>query len=212
MRRHLRPLPRGPHALTREQVEQSQRERLFMAMIRSVAEKGYAQTSVADVLAASGVSRATFYALFNDKEDCFRAAYQRAAEQLAASLASGLQAMPAKRDPVAALEHVVELYLEVLASQPALARAFLVEVYAAGPRAIEQRQASLEAFVDLAALALHGETGQFGSAAEQRFAVKTLVHGVSSMVTGLVGVGQAEKLPGLRAPLIKLVKDLLRKK
>lgn len=211
---HLRPLPRGPHALSREEVAQSQRERLFIAMIESVAERGYAQTSVADVLTRSGVSRATFYELFTGKDDCFRAAYEKAAGQMAAALASGLHGMlnepaQASDDPLVRLERILGLYLDMLASQPAMARTFLVEVYAAGPLAIRQRQASLEAFIDLVALVLHDQNGLLGSAPEQRFAVKLLVHGVSSMVTGLIGTGQTERLPELRAPLMALASSLL---
>lgn len=209
-----RPLPRGPHALSREEVEQSQRQRLFMAMIETVAERGYAQTSVADVLARSGVSRATFYALFTDKDDCFRAAYEMAASQMAAALGSGLfsllnESETAPQDALERLDRILGLYLDMLAGQPAFARTFLVEVFAAGPVAIAQRQASLEAFVDLVAMVLDGRPGLLGSAPEQRFAVRMLVHGVSSMVTGLIGRGQTEKLPELKAPLMELAKSLL---
>jgi len=68
-------LPRGRHGLSRETVERSQRERLIAAMVRVTAAKGYASTSVADVLEMSGVGRASFYELFEDKEDCFLAAH-----------------------------------------------------------------------------------------------------------------------------------------
>lgn len=210
-----RPLPRGPHALTREEVAQSQRQRLFMAMIETVAERGYAQTSVADVLARSGVSRATFYELFTGKDDCFRAAYQKAAEQIAAALGSALYALlndeaeAAPQGALARLDRILGLYLEMLASQPAFARTFLVEVYAAGPAAIAQRQASLEAFIDLVAMVLDDRPGLLGSAPEQRFAVKMLVHGVSSMVTAMIGTGQTEQLPALKAPLLRLAESLL---
>lgn len=209
-----RPLPRGPHALSRDEVEQSQRQRLFMAMIETVAERGYAQTSVADVVARSGVSRATFYEFFTGKDDCFRAAYEMAASQMAQALGSGLFSLlndseAAAEDALARLDRILGLYLDMLAGQPAFARTFLVEVFAAGPVAIAQRQASLEAFVDLVAMVLDGRPGLLGSAPEQRFAVRMLVHGVSSMVTGMIGRGQTEKLPELKAPLMELAKSLL---
>ncbi len=209
-----RALPRGPHDLSREQVQQSQRERLFIAMIESVAEKGYAQTSVADVVSRSGVSRATFYELFKDKEDCFRATYQQAAEQVAVTLASGIMDFTGREfeGPQAALEKIDRLlaaYLDLLADQPAFAKAFLVEVYAAGPVAIRQRQDSLKAFIDMVAMVLH-DTDLFGRA-DKRFVIKTLVHAISSMVTQMVGVGEAERLPELREPIMQLVADLVRR-
>ena len=48
-----RALPRGPHQLSRDEVRRSQRERLLEAMTEAVAEKGYANTVVADVVARS---------------------------------------------------------------------------------------------------------------------------------------------------------------
>jgi AcrR family transcriptional regulator len=55
-----RTLSRGRHSPPREVVLVSQRERLLEAVVAAVAEKGYASTSVADVLRLARVSRATF--------------------------------------------------------------------------------------------------------------------------------------------------------
>lgn len=210
-----RALPRGPHGLSRQEVEQSQRARLLLAMVDALAEKGYAETSVADVLERSGVSRATFYTLFNDKEDCFRAAYETAAGQIATMMANGLRTqMPAapesgvRRDPLAVLDRVLTVYLDSLASHPSLARTFLVEVYAAGPKAIEQRRKSMETFVDLLMVALKDQRGLFGEGPDRRFAVTLLVNAVSSLVTNLAGAGEFGQLRELKEPLMRLAKRL----
>lgn len=63
-------LPRGRHGLPRELVTRSQRERLLAAVVRATAAKGYATTTVADVLEEAGVGRETFYELFDDKRAC----------------------------------------------------------------------------------------------------------------------------------------------
>ena len=60
----------------RTQTERNQRERLFAAMAATVAEKGYAATTVADLLDLSGVSRSSYYDHFSDKQDCFLAAVE----------------------------------------------------------------------------------------------------------------------------------------
>ena len=65
--RKLRPGP-GNRA---EEVAQSQRERVFGAMVVSVAERGYTATKVSDLAEISGVSSRTFYDLFGDKQNCF---------------------------------------------------------------------------------------------------------------------------------------------
>src|SRR3954462_7989346 len=54
----------------------SQRARIVEGMIQAVAEKGYAATTVADVVRAGRVSRGTFYAQFASKEECFLEAYK----------------------------------------------------------------------------------------------------------------------------------------
>ena len=117
----------------------SQRERLLNAMTEAVAEKGYAKTVVADVVSRSGVSRATFYKMFRDMDDCFRAAYESHADLVALVMNTGLDHLRTNPDaaPIEKLDQVLSLYLSSLAAAPALARVFLVEVYAAGPKLIE---------------------------------------------------------------------------
>jgi AcrR family transcriptional regulator len=179
-------------------------------MVEAVAEQGYVNTSVADVLARAGVSRATFYAQFRDKQDCFHAAYAAGIGLLTEAMSAELDRVRAAgvTDPLDRLDHLLGVYLDTLHGQPALARTFLIEVYAAGPEAIDLRRRSLERFVDLLAETHHGESGLLGTDPEQRFAAEALVGAVSSMVTNLVGVGDHDALPGLRAPLMRLARTL----
>ena len=208
-----RALPRGPHGLSREEVEESQRARLLQATTEAVAEQGYVKTTVADILARAGVSRATFYQLFRDKEDCFLAAYQANAELVTGAMTAELTRVreSGERDPLARLDRVLGVYLSALRGAPALARVFLVEVYAAGPVAIEQRRASLEGFVDIVAETHRGETGVLGTKVSQRFAAQSFVGAVSSLVTNAVGVGDMDELLRLRAPLMQLAAQITQK-
>jgi AcrR family transcriptional regulator len=208
-----RALPRGPHGLSREEVELSQRERLLQATTEVVAEQGYVKTTVADILGRAGVSRATFYQLFRDREDCFQAAYRANADLVAAVMAGELERVRAsgELDPLERLDRVLGVYLTALRNAPALARVFLVEVYAAGPAAIEQRRDSLEQFVDIVAETHRGETGVIGTKASQRFAAQAFVGAVSSLVTNAVGVGDTDSLPALRAPLMRLAAQITKK-
>src|SRR5947199_35458 len=63
-----RPLPRGPHGLERDVVLASQRGRMLASMADAVAAKGYAATTVADVVSGAGVLR-RFSQLFRDLHD-----------------------------------------------------------------------------------------------------------------------------------------------
>src|SRR5947207_10643268 len=84
----MTPLPRGRHGLSREEVAASQRLRLVRAMAEVMAEKGYARTSVADVLGRARVSRETFYELFGSKEECFMSAFEQAYGRILDALSS----------------------------------------------------------------------------------------------------------------------------
>ena len=64
----------------RDEAERNQRERLFAAMVATVAEKGYEATTVADLVELSGVSRSAFYRHFDDKQACFLAAVEAMVE------------------------------------------------------------------------------------------------------------------------------------
>ena len=208
-----RALPRGPHRLSREEVELSQRARLLEATTDAVAEQGYVKTTVADILARAGVSRATFYQLFSDKEACFIAAYEQNAALVAAVMEAELDQVRADKDlgPLDRLDRVLGVLLAALQLAPALARVFLVEVYAAGPAAIEQRRASMERFVDIVAETHRGEEGVLGTRASQRFAAQAFVGAVSSLVTNAVGVGETEELMQLREPLMQLAAQITKK-
>jgi AcrR family transcriptional regulator len=205
-----RALPRGPHGLSRDEVVQSQRFRLLTAMTDAVAEKGFANTVVADVVARSGVSRATFYQLFRDKEDCFQAAYEMNAQLVARFMEMGLEELQndTRSGPLEKLERVLGLYIDTLATAPALARVFLVEVYAAGPEAIAQRRASLERFVDIVAATHEGHTGFLGTRRSQRFAAEMIVNAVSAAVTNIIGVGDTQELRELQKKLTRLARQL----
>ena len=200
----VRQLPRGRHGLTREAVVGSQRERLLRAMADAVAANGYAKTTVADVLKRARVSRETFYEQFQNKEECFLAAYDAAAAIVAAEMSAALpQGNGAGASFTQRLDGLLRAYLEALAFEPALARTFMVEVYAAGPGALARRVEVQTRFAELVA-AMAGARD-----ARQRFACEALVAAVSSLVTQLLCADQPEKIPDLHEPLRDLAGTFL---
>lgn len=122
-------------------IARSQRERLLEAAIRVVAAKGYAATTVADLTREAGISRTTFYAMFDDKEGCFLAAYDGVVDALVRRVAAayeGEEEWPQRaRAGLAAL-------LEALAEEPDVARLALVDVGSAGPAAQRRFRAALQ--------------------------------------------------------------------
>ena len=197
-----RALPRGRHSLTREEVVASQRLRLLTAMADAMAEKGYARTTVADVLRKARVSRETFYELFSSKEDCFMHAFEQAYAHILDAM-SGTPALTARGGAGAErLSGVLQDYLGALAADPASARVFLIEVYAAGPEALGRRLELQRGLVEVLADLL-GASG-----AEERFAVEALVAAIVSMVTARLAAGDVDGVRDLHAPVVALVRRL----
>ncbi|MFE9103402.1 TetR/AcrR family transcriptional regulator [Actinomadura geliboluensis] len=203
-----RRLPRGRHALSRSEVERVHRDRLCAAMAAAMLEKGYVGTSVEDVLKRARVSRQSFYGLFSSKLDCFMAAFDKAGEVLMHRLEGAVGAAAAagggEGDPAIRFERAVTAYLEALSSEPGYARLFLVEVYAAGPEAVQRRAAIQGALVG----ALTGLMGVTSPAGE--FACKVVVAAVSSMVTPAIAAGDVEALKAIGPPITEHVRLLVR--
>jgi AcrR family transcriptional regulator len=195
------PLPKGRHSLTRAQVADTQRLRLAVALTEAMAESGYVGTPVAAVLKRAGVSRQTFYELYDDKLACFLDALDLVGEVLVDRLAS---ALGDRGDPLDRATRAVEQYLATLVEQPAYARLFLVEVHAAGPVAM-QRRADLQARVVDALVGLFRVRSERG-----RFACQAYVAAIASLVTVPLVTGDADAIGGLRRPLVEHLRLLAR--
>jgi AcrR family transcriptional regulator len=193
-------LPRGRHKLSRAEVVESQRNRMLLAMAEAAAEKGYAKTSVADVLERAGVSRETFYEQFSSKEDCFLATFDAAAGILLAEIGSAVANDTESGDRVRSL---VGNYLRGLAVQPHYSRVYLVEANALGAVAIGRRAAIQQRFVT-ALVQMLGLSEEY-----ERFACEILVGGVATMVTSRLALDDKEGLLALEDPLVDLIKRLL---
>jgi AcrR family transcriptional regulator len=141
-----RVLPRGRHDLGDAVVRSSQRSRLLDAMVDLSAENSYMATSVADVLERSRISRKTFYEHFSNKEECFIAAYERGVSELQQEIAAAVLAASTWQDRFRA---VCESFTDTLASNPAFARVFVIEVMTAGPEIRRRRDMAFDTFLDL---------------------------------------------------------------
>jgi AcrR family transcriptional regulator len=127
-------LPAGREALAEPLIAHSQRERILVAIADACATRGYGATTIADICERAGVSRATFYELFEDKEDCFNAAME-------VSLADAMGRMVAVFSPdrpwATSVRKDAAALLDLLATRPAFARMALIEAPTAGKRASE---------------------------------------------------------------------------
>jgi AcrR family transcriptional regulator len=173
---------------------------MLRSVAESVAERGFAKVTVADVISRAGVSRETFYENFSDKEDCFIAALDEGARVLHEILASVVTS--GTGEPLERLDRMLKAYLNTLAGERAFAKAFLIDAYGAGQRATLRRIELQRQFVNLVAEIFNSTEPD----APGRFACEALVASISSMVTVRVGSGRLDELPALREPIIELVR------
>ena len=136
-------LPRGRHGLTHGQVLRSQRTRIIAATAEVTRQKGYASTTVADIVAGAGVAKDAFYEHFQDKEHAFLEAQQHPTQFILDRCAEAYFRVP---DWPHRLWNHLETLVGMIVENPAIAHLRLVECYAAGPAAVQRAEEITRAF------------------------------------------------------------------
>lgn len=188
--------PRGRHRLPPEVIARSQRERLLEATIRVVATKGYAAATIGDLTAEAGISRTTFYELFEDKESCFLAAYDDAVDSLVRRIVAAYESEEGW--PRRARAGLATL-LEALAAEPDLARLALVDVGGAGPAAQRRFRAAVQR---LTPLFEEGRDYAPGGRSLPANTSRMAIGGVTGLIVDELVDGRAERLPDLLSDVI----------
>ena len=190
-------LPSGRHNLPREFVVRSQRDRLLDSMAQACAEKRYAEVSVADIVSRARVSRSTFYEIFPDKEACFLAAYDAILGRFVTEVIKACQA-PGLTWPEQ-IELGIEACLRFLAAEPAFARMCIVDMFSAGPSALERYLSAIRmiaSFVD-------GGRSQMPDRQEVPPAASTMaVSGAAVALRAPSGAERTEYLPNVGPDLL----------
>jgi AcrR family transcriptional regulator len=179
--------------LPAEEVARNQRERLFAALVAVVAEKGYEATRVADLLELSGVSRSAFYEHFKDKEECLLAALGEFVGPTIDSIV-GDGRPPTEQEAREAFESFIRLIVD----QAAAARMCFVEIYAAGPRAVEEIDRTTDAIQGYVAATLDQVRGDDRMPADL----------VRALIGGLRKVIHTRLYRGDEAELIELIPQM----
>jgi len=194
------PLPAGRHPYTPEQVAYHQRERLIAGLAATVAERGYAATTVRQVAAAAHVSRRVFYEHFESKEECFLAAFDAIVAHLRGLMRAAIGSGPG--DWPGQVVAIVRTVLDFLAAEPDLARLILLESLSAGP-ALHDRYPQI--IGEFAPFMARGR-GERAGRAPAESADTALLGTVSSRLTRRIA---SEGAAGLPAELPALVEFLL---
>jgi AcrR family transcriptional regulator len=134
--------PRGRHAPPLEVRQDRQRARLFAAASAVFARNGFADATAEAIAREAGMSKATFYEHFGNKEECILALFDAAIDVVVAGIAQA--AIDHGGDtPQGRIGASVRAFLGVVDAFPDQAQTLLVEIIGAGPRAAERRDAAL---------------------------------------------------------------------
>jgi AcrR family transcriptional regulator len=192
----LGPLPGGHHGLSREQIADSQRERLLAAIAQEVSARGYRGTTITEVVKLASVSSRDFYELFDGKEDCFLAAFGVLRDHLEELIAA---AVAEEDDWPHQVIAALRVALEFFAAEPDLAKLCLLESVSATPAiAIRFREAVLACAPALA-------KGRAELADPDSLLPETedaILGGVVSLATRSIAAGEAERLPELLPDMV----------
>ena len=113
------------------------RSRLLEGMAVAVAQKGYADTTIADIVREASVSRRTFYEHFTTKAECLVALYEAASRNALKVLRD---AVASGKDWDGQVEGALRAYLECMASNPMLLRTLFVEILHLGTEGLAARR------------------------------------------------------------------------
>jgi AcrR family transcriptional regulator len=130
-----------PRSFEERQAGSNPPERILRALAAVVSEKSYPDTTVADVVDRARTSQRTFYEHFANKEDAMVAALDSGSSQM---LASALPAFRRSTDWQHAVQATQEAMFSFGVQEPEYARLGGIEMYAAGKRALEQREVVTE--------------------------------------------------------------------
>lgn len=189
--------PSGIRSLPSDLVSAIQRERLLAAMLRATAELGYREVSVQDVLERAGVSRPTFYEHFENKEDCFLAAFDVTAARLRQRLESAGEGDETWRERLRA---ALAALLGFVNEEPDAAMTLIVDARAACPAALLRRDELLDHFASCLDAQVRAEfpDGTQPSA----IAAAGIVGGIEALLYSRLNRGEADDVESLLPSLM----------
>jgi AcrR family transcriptional regulator len=182
----------------RVQVAGLQRARMLGAMVQEVAERGVANVSVGNVVGRSGVSRRTFYELFEDREDCFLAAFDDALNDLSTVVIAAYEQPGSWRVKV---RSALVALLGSLEHDRARGRLLIVESLAGGPGALARRQAVIAQIIPV----LQRASSETKSTEPSMLTAEGVIGGVLSVLHARLIDESDKSLLELAGPLMGMI-------
>lgn len=180
------------------------RSRLLEGMARAIAGKGYAGTTIADIVREASVSRRTFYEHFEDKAQGFIALYEAASGHAFSVLRTAIDPQAAWQ---AQVEQVLGAYLKALSGNPVLLRTLFIEILGLGAPGLSARRRANQQLADLMLEVVNRPPGgaRRGAPLQPTMAM-AVVGGIHEMVLQSIEQGRAGALQELVAPAAALLR------
>ncbi|HBW51394.1 MAG TPA: TetR family transcriptional regulator [Herpetosiphon sp.] len=194
-------------AMTEQVTEAEYRSRLMDGMAAAVAEKGYAETTIADIVRLARVSKRTFYQHFASKEECLLALYTAATDQLIEVIR---RAIEGAHDMHSRVRCAHRAYLQRIKEHPLLMRTLFIEILAAGSRGLQVRRAANQRFADL--LRATGADQQYDSPQKRHITpalAMAIVGGINELILQAMESNQIERLLEIEEPATALLEAVL---
>jgi AcrR family transcriptional regulator len=180
------------------------RSRLLEGMAHAVAAKGYADTTIADIVREAGVSRRTFYEHFSTKAECLIALYGAASH-------NALKVLRDAIDPghewQTQIERALAAYLGCMAQNPVLIRTLFIEILGLGTDGLEARRRVNQEIADFMLGIVNGVDGGAALGVPLSADMATaVVGGINELVLQYIERDRVGDLLELVAPSSQLVR------
>lgn len=171
-------------------------------MATAVAKKGYADTTITDIVREAAVSRRTFYEHFETKAECLVALYGAASH-------GALKVLQNAIDPAlswqAQLQGAVTAYLGCLAQNPLLLRTLFIDIMVLGEAGLAARRKVSRAIADFIVQVAHRQSSAPAAAFSADLAM-AIVGGIHELVLQAIEEGRVDALHEVVNPACELVR------
>lgn len=173
--------------------------RLLQGLAQAVAAKGYADTTIADIVREAGVSRRTFYEHFDGKPAALIALYESASRR---GLRVLRDAIDPSRDWQTQVDQALGAYLGSLAQNPVLLRTLFVEILGLGATGLAARRRVHDQMADFMLDVINAGRGP---ARLERPMALAVVGGIHELVLQAIEQDRTQALPDLSAAAGRLL-------
>ena len=180
------------------------RHRLLEGMARAVAAKGYADTTIADIVREASVSRRTFYEHFSTKAECLIALYEAASHNALKVLRDSIDPQHEWQTQV---ERALSAYLGCMQQNPVLMRTLFIEILGLGSEGLASRRRVNQEIADfMLGVVNGGEAGRKRATPLPAGMAMAVVGGINELILQYIEQDRVAQLLELVEPSSRLLR------